>query len=40
MKRDLDGKINLYSCCIDSCFKKFEIIDEKELSDLLKVNYI
>ena len=25
---------NLYSCCIDSGFKKFETIKEKELSDL------
>ena len=36
IKRKIDGKINLYFCCIDSGFKKFETIDEEELSYSLK----
>ena len=31
-----DGKINLYSHCIDCSFKKFETIDKEELCDLWK----
>ena len=31
----LDQKNNLYSCCIDCGFKKFETIDKKQLSSLL-----
>ena len=37
IKQEIDGKVNLYSHCIDCGFKKFEIIDKEELSDLLKV---
>ena len=37
VKRKKDGKINLYSRCIDCGFKKLETVDEKELNDLLKV---
>ena len=36
IKRDIDGKINLYSGCIDCSFKKFETNDEEEMSYLLK----
>ena len=36
LKRKIDGKINLYSCCNDCSFKKFAAIDKEELSDLLK----
>ena len=36
IKRQIDGKINLYFCCIDSGFKKFETIDEEKLSYSLK----
>ena len=28
-KREIGGKINLYSCCIDSGFKMIETIDKK-----------
>ena len=34
IKLEIDGKINLYSPCIDSGFKKFQTIDEAELSYL------
>ena len=38
-KREVEGKINLYCCCSDSSFKKFEKelwnIHEKELMYLL-----
>ena len=37
IKQKIDGKTNLYFCCFDCGFKKFETIDEEELSDLLKV---
>ena len=37
IKREIDGKNNYYSRCIDCGFKKFETIKENELSDLLKV---
>ena len=33
----IDEKKNLYSCCIDCGFGKFETDDQKELSDLWKV---
>ena len=36
LKREIDRKISLYSHCNDHGFKKFKIIDEEELSDLLK----
>ena len=36
LKRKKDGKINLYSYCIDCGFKNFETIDKKELSYLLE----
>ena len=35
-KCKIDGKINLYSCCINCGFKKIETIDEEELSYLTK----
>lgn len=35
LKPEKDGKINLYSRCIDS-FKKFATINEEEISDVLK----
>ena len=31
IKCEIDGKINLYSYCIDCGFKKFETIDKDEL---------
>ena len=34
-KQETDGKINLYSPCIDCGFKKFETIDEEELNYIL-----
>ena len=37
IKQEIDGKVNLYSHCIECGFKKFEIIDKEELRDLLKV---
>ena len=37
IKRDEDGKINPYSCCIDRGFKKFETINGKQFRGLLKV---
>ena len=36
LKREIDGKINLYSRCNDWSFKKFATIDEDEIGDLLK----
>ena len=36
MKHKIDGKINLYSRSIDCSFKRFEAIDEEELSYFLK----
>ena len=36
INRKIDGKINLYSRCIDCSFKKFESIDKKGLKYLLK----
>ena len=36
LKREIDGKINLYSGCVGSDFKKFAISNEKEISDLLR----
>ena len=35
-KQEKNTKINLYSYCIDCGLKKFETIDEEELSNLLK----
>ena len=37
VKREIDGKINLYSRCIDCVFKKIETVNENKLNDLLKV---
>ena len=31
-KREIDGKINLYSCCSNCGFQRFESNDEEELS--------
>ena len=36
IKNKNDGKTNLYSFCINCGFKKFESIDEEELSYLLE----
>ena len=36
VKRKIDGKINIYSCCNDCSFKKFPAIDKEKLSDLWK----
>ena len=36
IKREITGKINLYSDCIDCCFKTFASIDEVELIYLLR----
>ena len=36
IKCETDRKISLYSFCIDCNFKKFETIDEGELSYLVK----
>ena len=36
LKHKIDRKNNFNSCCIDCCFKQFVIIDEEEISDLLK----
>ena len=36
IKREIDEKINLSSQCTDCIFIRFETIDRKELSDLLK----
>ena len=36
IKCEIDGKINLYYVSVDCDFKKFEIIDEKEVSYLLE----
>ena len=35
-KYEIDTKNNLYSWCIDFSFKKFQITDEEELSQLLQ----
>ena len=35
-KCEIDGKINLYHPSVHCDFKKFEIIDEKEVSYLLE----
>ena len=37
VKRNIDGKINLYSRCIDHSFKDFETAGEEEFSGVLKV---
>ena len=36
IKREIDGKINLYSNCINCGFNKFQNIGEEEISDILK----
>ena len=36
IKRLINGKINIYSCCNDCSFKMFSTINEEEISDLLK----
>ena len=36
VKREIDGKINIYSRCNDCSFKKVTPIDKEEISDLLK----
>ena len=36
IKCKIDGKNNLYCCSMDCGFKKFETIDEEDLSYLLK----
>ena len=36
VKRDINGKFNLYSPCQDFSFKRFATINKEELSDLLK----
>ena len=38
IKCEIDGKINLYSRCIDCNFKKCETIDKRELIYLLRVS--
>ena len=37
VKREIDGKINFYSHCIDCVLKKIETVNENKLNDLLKV---
>ena len=34
IKREIGGKINLYSYGIDCCFKKIASVDKEELSDV------
>ena len=36
LKREIDGKSNLHSCCNDCGFKRFQTIVEEDLGDLLK----
>ena len=36
IKREINVKNNLYSCCINFGFKKWETVDRVELSYLLK----
>ena len=36
--REIDRKTNLYSHCIDCGFKKFEIIDEEEISGFINMS--
>ena len=38
IKREVDGKIDLYSDCFNSNFEKFRTIDKEELSGLLKIS--
>ena len=35
LKREIDGKISLYSHCIGCAFKKFATTDTRKISDLL-----
>ena len=37
VKREIDGKTNFYSRCIDCVLKKIETVNENKLNDLLKV---
>ena len=37
IKRKIDRKINSYFCCIDCGLKKFETINEKKVTYVLKV---
>ena len=37
IKRKIDQKINSYFCCIDCGLKKFETINEKKVTYVLKV---
>ena len=37
IKREGDGKINLFVCCTDCGFKKLKAIDEEELGYLIEV---
>ena len=39
INREIDGKINIYSFCVNCGFKNFETIDEEEIS-LLKTKFI
>ena len=41
IKREIEGKTNLYSYCNYCNFKQFETIDEEKLNNLLEsLNYI
>ena len=41
MKREIEGKSNIYSNCIECGFKKIETIDKGEINDISKdLNYI
>ena len=41
IKGEIDGKISLYSYCIDCGFKQFETTDYEKISNLLNyLNYI
>ena len=37
IKRKIDQKINSYFCCIDCGLKKFETVNEKKITYVLKV---
>ena len=39
IKGEIDGKISLYSYCIDCGFKQFETTDYEKISNLLKQCY-
>ena len=41
IKREIDGKINPYSECVDYFFKRFATMEEEKLGDLLRnLDYI